>query len=71
VLRRQRVGSHCHEASQHRVRKVKALACRFILRSFVSNFGSQREHGNEVYQTQLCEQVTVKFVGNARKVTKW
>jgi hypothetical protein len=26
---------------------------------------------NEVYQTQVREEVTLKFVENARKVTKW
>jgi hypothetical protein len=26
---------------------------------------------NELYQTQFCEEVTVKFVENAGKVTKW
>jgi hypothetical protein len=26
---------------------------------------------NEVYQTQFCEEVTLKFVENAGNVTKW
>jgi hypothetical protein len=26
---------------------------------------------NEVYQTQFCEEVTVKFVENAGKMMKW
>jgi hypothetical protein len=44
VLRQQCVSRHCHEASQHCVKKVKALACRFILCTSVSTFGTQREH---------------------------
>jgi hypothetical protein len=26
---------------------------------------------NEVYQTQFCDEITVKFVENAGKVMKW
>jgi hypothetical protein len=69
-------GRHCHEASLHHLRKVKSTELSVnlnILSSSVSNFGTQREHNlrNEVYQTQYREDVTVKFVENAGKVTKW
>jgi hypothetical protein len=54
------------------VRKVNALARRFIVCSSVSSFGTQREHNfeNEVYQTQFREEVNVKFVENAGKVNR-
>jgi hypothetical protein len=55
--------------------RSKALVCRFILCSSVSNFGTQSEHNFRkrstcVYQTQFREEVTVKFVENAGKETK-
>jgi hypothetical protein len=57
--------------SLYRVRTVNALACR--LYSSVSIFSAQREHNfrNEVYHTQFREKMTVKFVENVGKVTKW
>jgi hypothetical protein len=59
--------------SLHQVSKVNSLACHFILCSSVNNFGTQREHNfqNKVFQTQFREEVTVKFVENAERVTKW